>query len=211
MSTKRAYFIMLGIIGLLAILLLGSAYMGEKLLHKQADKLLALKLDNQLLDKQQTALVKANRDLQQYSELGHLAETIVPQDKDQAKTVREILNIAAETGIPLTAINFSASTLGNAVPKAVTTNDSTSTATTPVAPPVTQLKPVDGIKGLYRMEIIIMSNPTNPQPYSSLQNFLSRLEQNRRTAQVSQIIITPYSKDISKLSFQLTINVFVKP
>ncbi len=199
---------MLGVVGLLVIVLIASVVFGEQILNKQSAKLMSLKLDNQILDQQQAALGKANRDLQKYSELGNLAKTIVPQDKDQAKTIREILNIANENDIPLTAITFPASSLG-ALPAAAPTAGSTTPAVT--TPPVSQVKPVDGVKGVYRMEIIVQSDQTNPRPYANLQNFLAKLEQNRRTAQVSQLVITPDAKNISLLSFSLTINVFIKP
>jgi hypothetical protein len=213
LTPKRAYFVMLGIIGIFALGLGASIYFGDQLLSKQAAKLTNLKLDNALLDQQQAALVKANKDVQQYSQLGDLARTIVPQDKDQAKTIREILSIASQSDVPLTAISFPASTLG--APKVVTVapvaGSTATTPTTPVAPSVTQVKPVAGIKGLYVMEIIVQSDATDPKPYANLQNFLAKLEQNRRTAQVSQLVITPYPKDISLLSFSLTIDVFVRP
>lgn len=216
MNSKKAYFIMLGSVGVLGIVFVASVFFGEQLLRDQSQKLMSLKLDNQLLDNQQTALVKANKDLQQYAELGVLARTIVPQDKDQAKTVREILNIAAANNIPITTLSFPSSNLGAAVVKTTPVQpaaDGSTPATpaAPAAPPVTQVKPVDGIKGLYKMEIIVQTDPSSPRPYANLQQFLHSIEQNRRTAQISQLVITPSAKDINLLAFSLTINVFVKP
>ena len=49
-----------------------------------------------------------------YSPLEKIAKIVVPQDKDQAKAVLEIVKIAGESGIKPTAINFPVSTLGNA-------------------------------------------------------------------------------------------------
>ncbi len=208
MNNKRFYFFLLGIIGVLCTLLIASAVFGQKLMNSQSAKLMNLKLDNQLLDQQQTALGKANSDLLQYAELGILAKTIVPQDKDQAKTIREILNIADENDIPLTAISFPASTLGAPV---VATPSSGTTTPVNTTPPLSQVKPVVGVTGVYKMEITVQSDQTNPRPYANLQNFLAKLEQNRRTSQVSQLVITPNPKDIKLLSFSLTINVFIKP
>lgn len=209
MKTKHMYYAMLGIIALLGIISAGSAYLGHMVLSKRAAQLTTLKLDTKLLDEQQVALQQANKDLQTYAPLGELAKSIVPQDKNQAAATREILSIAAETGIPISSITFPSSTLGTPQPKASTGSGTSTTTTT--APPLTQVKPVESIKGLYRMEIVVQSDQSKPQPYTNLQNFLAKLEQNRRTAQVSQLIITPYPKDISLLTFALTINVFVKP
>lgn len=210
MSSKKVFFIMLGSLGLLAVLILACVVLGNNLLHKQSDKLLSLKLDNQVIEAQQTALVQANKDLQKYAELKSIAKQVVPQDKDQARATREIVSIAEQSGIQISSITFPASTLGQAAPKPTTSDDSSGTPK-PVTSPVTQVKPVDGIKGLYQLDITIVSDTTKPATYAKLVNFLSRLEQNRRTAQVSQISIQPDSLNRSGLNFTLTITVYIKP
>jgi len=77
--------------------------------------------------------------------------------------------------------------------------------------PLTQAKPVVGIEGLYQLDINIISDITKPTPYNQLIDFLHRLEQNRRTAQVTQIAIQPDGKNRANLNFSLTVSVYIKP
>lgn len=204
-------------IAILFVLFIGSVVAGIYLINQQSTKLTEQQVEAEVLEMQQTALTKAKKDLGSYQELGAIAKSIVPQDKDQAKTAREILTIAEKTGIPITSISFPTSSLGNAAAKKVETPTPAAGASSdaapqaPAAPPVTQVKPVEGITGLYQLEIIIQSDPSAPRPYSNIQSFLQELETNRRTAQVSQFVITPSSNNINLLSFTLTLNVFIKP
>ncbi len=216
MNSKKIYFGMLGLIGLLFVGSIGAVVVGNSMLQKKSTELVSLKLENRVLDEQQVALLKANKDIDKYADLEKVAKSIVPQDKDQAKSVREIVKIAQDSGVSIASLSFPSSNLGTATPKpAATTNSTGSTetqkASTPVAPPVSQVKAVEGIQGVYQLEITLQSDSSNPISYASLINFLSKLEQNRRTAQVSQINIQPKANDIRSLTFTLVINVFIKP
>jgi hypothetical protein len=218
MNSKRAFFVMIGIISLLAVLLIAGTVFGNRMLKKEADKLLSLKLDNRLLEEQQTALKQANKDIETYDDLEKIAKTIVPQEKDQARTAREIVKIAGDAGITIGSITFPASNLGQAVPKPVVQPDdvtkksgATDIPATPAAPSVSQVKAVDGISGLYQMEITVASDENHPVPYSNVIGFLQRLEQNRRTAQVSAINIQPDAKRKDLVTFNVVVIVYIKP
>lgn len=215
MNSKRVYYAMIGMMGITVLLIMATVLLGDKLLHKQSEKLINLKLDNQVIDAQQTALGQAKKDIEKYSELEATAKQIVPQDKDQARATREIINLANQAGIKIANIGFPASTLGQPVIKPATPSANNQTApTTPVAPTtpsVTQVKPVEGIKNLLQLDITVTSDPANPTTYISLIDFLTRLEQNRRTAQVSQISIHPDAKDRNSLNFTLTITLYIRP
>lgn len=210
-SSKKMFFVMIGVLSLMAILLVAGVILGDLFLQKQAAKLTSLKLDDQVIEAQQTALVQAKKDLQTYSELESIANQVVPQDKDQAKAVREIVSLANQSGISIGSISFPASTLGQAAPKAATPTDGSTPAPAVTTPSVTQVKPVDGIKNLFQLDITIVSDTTKPVTYAKLIDFLSRLEQNRRTSQVSQISIQPDSQNRAGLNFTLTITVYIKP
>lgn len=212
MNSKKFFYIMLGIIGLLGVLLVATMVLGDKMLQKQGSKLTSLKLDDAVIESQQTALVQAKRDVEQYADLEKIAKQIVPQDKDQARATREIINLAHDSGLSISSVSFPASNLGQAAPKPQTSEDNSNSAT-PATPttPVTQVKPVDGIKGVYQYDMVVISDTNNPATYSQFIDFLDKLEQNRRTAHVSQIVITPDSQNRSLLSFNLTITVYVKP
>ncbi len=208
MTAKRFYFVMLGVVSLLGIGVFASAYFGNSLLQTQSRKLVALKLDSRVSDEQQVSLLQAKKDITKYADLEKEAKVIVPQDKDQAEAVREIVKIASSSGIKLGAINFPSSNLGQSV---LPTSPSTPSATKSLAPPVTQVQPVQGIPGVYFMQISIQSDTNAQISYNSLINFLSRLEQNRRTAQVAGVTITPDKLNPNVLSFSLIVNVYIKP
>lgn len=200
---------MAGCLGLLGALAIAAVVVGNNMLQKKSNQLASLKLDNRTLDEQQLSLVKAKKDIGQYGDLERIAKTIVPQEKDQARTVREIINIANSSGIKIASVSFPTSNLGQPAPK-VTAGDKDTKA--PAAtPPITQVKPVDNIKGLYLLEINVQSDSNAPVPYSKLIDFLSRLEQNRRTAQVTGITVQPSAKSRDLVTFSLVINVYIKP
>jgi hypothetical protein len=114
-TSKKVYFGMIGLLAFLSVMLGGILYAGNNMLVKEADELVELKLESQLLEEQQLALIQANRDIEEYSELESIAKAIVPQDKDQARTVREIVKIATEAGVSFSNISFPTSNLGEAL------------------------------------------------------------------------------------------------
>jgi len=65
--------------------------------------------------------------------------------------------------------------------------------------------------GVYNLQIIIQEGTNSPVPYSKFIDFLSRLEQNRRTAQVTSIVLQPLATDRDNVSFTLTLNEYIKP
>ena len=223
MNSKRMYFVLLGCTVLLGLGIIASVVVGNIYLEKQSKKLNDLKVQDRVIEEQQTALKQANKDIAKYADLEKIAKSVVPQDKDQAKAVLEIIQIAKESGITIKSITFPSSNLGaKAAPSTNTqsgdsstknSGDSTATPSAPAAPPISQAKPLDGIKGVYSLEMNIVPDDTHPTTYYQLLDFLSRLENNRRTAQVTQIKITPFTSNKQNpiLTFTLTINIFVKP
>lgn len=211
MSPKKVFFAMVGAVVLSAGLATGSVVLGSSMLKKKSAELIELKLQDRLIEEQQVALVQANKDIEKYKELEAIAKTIVPQDKDQARTVREIIKLADESRIKISSITFPASTLGQKAPVAAPSTGTDAPAAPKVqTPSISQVKPVEGIQGLYQLEVIIQVSEIAPT-YNQLIDFLNRLEQNRRTAQVSSITINPSSVNRNLVEFNLTMNVFVKP
>lgn len=218
MNSKRVFFVLIGVLVLLFAGLLGSAYGVSQLLHQKAQHLVGLKLQSAVLQNQQTGLIKAKKEVKDYSELNSIAEAIVPQDKDQAEAVREISNLAGASGITqLSSVTFPQSTLGGITgasssnATAIGQQSPTTTAVPATSSGLTQLTKVPSISGLYQLPITIQQASDNPVYYSQFINFLSLLEQNRRTAQVSGITIQPDSKNPSLIGFSLTINEFIRP
>ncbi len=198
MTPKRLYLIMLIVTACAALGVVGASIVGIGILGKQADSLMEAKLQNSVLDEQQVSLTSAKKAIQTYSELNTIAQAVVPQDKDQAKTVRNINDIAKGLGIRLSAINFPPSSLGQAVKSSTKKTGET------------QVTAVKGIKGLFEMQITIQSDTEAPITYDKFIEFLARMENNRRTAQVSNITILPNS-DGSKLTFNLVLSTYIKP
>jgi hypothetical protein len=214
--TKRLYFVLIAAIGLLLIGLAGGAYGANNLLAAQATKLTSLKAKSLALDQEQQSFIKARRDIKTYASLEKIAQAVVPEDKDQAQTVREIVNIAAANNISLASITFPASTLGAAgiqSSQGVATSPSSSAGagTSSGAGKLSQLIPVKNITGVYNLTITVQSDSNNPVQYVSFITFLDALEHNRRTAQISTITLQPSSTNLNLLNFTLTLNEYIKP
>jgi hypothetical protein len=215
MSAKRVFYVMLGLVVLISLLVAASVFGANAFLNSQKDKLVKAKVDNQVVEQQQQYLVRAKEDLKKYDELNATTKAIVPQDKDQAKTVREISTVAQKSGIQLDSITFPISSLGGISVAPPSSSDSSSSGAAPAdgaqaAPPsgLTQVAPVEGISGVYSLEIIVSSQ--SPVPYYQFLDFLERLESNRRTAHVQKLVLNP-TESGDALSFILTLNAYVKP
>ncbi|HSW85361.1 MAG TPA: hypothetical protein VLF79_01960 [Candidatus Saccharimonadales bacterium] len=221
MSSKRLYFVQLGLIGLLFIGLLGGAYTANKLLTGRATVLTDSKAKKQALNQQQQTLLKDKKDIKKYTSLEKIAKEVVPQDKDQAEAVQEIVNIASKNGISLKSITFPQSTLGTDTPGSSgsgSTSSSSGSSSSAAAPSkassakasaLSQLVPVKGLSGVYQLNIAINSDPDQFIRYSQLISFLSDLEHDRRTAQVESLNLTPQGPN--KLTFVISLNEYIKP
>lgn len=196
MSSKRFYYLLVGCLGLLLIAALAGAYFGRESLVTRNAELSKLKARVVALDNQERSLVLAKKDIEQYKELQDVAESIVPQEKDQARTVRELVSIAESVGVTVNTISFPSSNLGDKTKK------------TTSAPGVSQVEPVKGIPGLFELDLTVSS--TVPVDFPTLNSFLERLETNRRTSSISTITIIP-EQDSSLLTFELTLKIYIKP
>jgi len=199
LTAKRLWFVLIAAVALCVMVLVACVYFATGVLKEKSKDVHDARLESAVLDREQTALTRAKADIAKYSELGQIAKSIVPQDKDQAKTVREIVNLAVRHHVKLGAITFPSSSLGSSTrPGVKGTTDA-------------QLQPVVGLRGIYSLSIAIKSDSAASPSYGDFLDFLNALEQNRRTALVSAITITPDAKDAGKLQFALTIDEYIKP
>jgi len=196
MNAKRMFYVMIGVIVLVIGLTVLGVYYGNGMLTKQSRTLVGLRLQSEALDAQATALAHARQDIVKYDTLNKIAETVVPQDKDQAQTVRELVAVAQQNKISIGSITFPSSSLGQ--------TKNTKAATT-------QLTPVAGMAGVYQLPITLESDSHNPISFAQLISFLNTLENNRHTAQVAQLTLTPADDTGSRLSFTIVVNTYVKP
>jgi hypothetical protein len=198
-DNKKLSLILAGVASLLGIGLFASVFFANKLLSTKSVELSKLKAQSQVADELQISLRKNRADITKYADLNKIAKTVVPQDKNQAQTVSEIVKIANDSGITkLTSITFPASTLGG-------------TGAAKAQASLTQVTPVKGIAGVYLLPITITQDSNNAVRYAQFITFLQKLENNRRTAQVSSISITPDGKNPNNISFTLIVNEYIKP
>lgn len=216
MTSKKVYWAMCLLFCLLIIGFFGSIIFGNSILKQSASSLLDLKLKSRILNEQQTALTKAKNDIEKYQDFDKIAKTVVPQDKDQAKAVREIIKMADQSNINIGSVAFPASDLGDSSGTKSTVNQNpdapkSAAEQTPASSKsaVSQAVPVPGVSGVYSLEMNIMQD-SPPVTFTQLLTFLKLLENNRRTAQVTQIRIDPIPNS-PNLTFTLTINIFIKP
>jgi hypothetical protein len=201
MNSKKVFYALLGTLVLIFVAAIAITYIGIGRLQTTGNELVKHKLDEAVLEKDEEALARAKEDVKKYSDLEAIAKAIVPQEKDQVRTVREIVSIAQSSDIKLKSISFPSSTLGTVQKKSKKTKE--------IAP--TQLTPVEDLKGVFVMPITVESDPEAPVSYAQLLNFLTKLEKNRRTSHITNLSITPNEEDRSKVSFTLQINAYIKP
>lgn len=223
MSAKKVFYGLVIVSLVLCSLIIGSAVLGNTVFKKQFEKLSALKARNQVLEQQSISLIKAKQDIENYNELNDITKQIVPQDKDQARTVREIIKIAQESNVRLSGISFQPSSLGDSRPATSAPSGETSGASTSASSPeeaansptatdkaLTQVQPVSGIPGVFSLGITVETDENDPVSYEQFLTFLEKLESNRRTAHVGRISIIPENNG-TDVTFSLTLNAFVKP
>lgn len=212
MNTQKIFYIMTATTVLLCLGIVGIVYAGNSFLVQKSTKLSDIKTKEQVIENQKISLSQAKADIEKYSKLNEISKSIVPQDKDQAKTIREINKIAQSTQISLSQIKFDTSTLGQVTapnPTKSSEDEGSSKPAAPKTPSVSQVKPVAGITGIYSLEIAVDSG-SQAIPYYKFLEFLEKLENNRRTAHVSKISVNPDGTG-ENVSFSLTINAYIKP
>jgi hypothetical protein len=212
MTAKRVYYLMIAIVVLLVGGIIGGAYGIQVLLKGESAELASLKAKVGALNQETISLKKAKKDITTYTELYNISKVVVPENKNQAQAVRQIVKLADENGIVLDSITFPASTLGSTPlgTKPGVTSPTGPSATTGTAS-LSQLVPVPTIPGVYDLQLTVASSPSRLATYSQLINFLSALEQNRQTALVSSINIQPDSNNHRLFSFNLTLDIYIKP
>lgn len=197
MNSKRVFLGMVCLLTLFSVGLFFSVYQANGMLEHESKKLVGLKAPDKQLVLLEQQIQQDKKDLAQYANLNDVAKNVVPQDKDQAMAVRQIVALAAQSGIAnLSSITFAQSTLG---------------ASAAPGGGLTQVTPVKGISGVYDLQITVTQAAQQEVPYSQFHTFLSSLEQNRRTVIISGITVTPDAKDPTKVAFGVVVDEYIKP
>jgi hypothetical protein len=213
LDSQRLRLLLLGGLAASVIAFLVIAFYGLSVLASTSKSMVDLKVQSQSADNKLSNLEQSKKQVEKYSYFKDVAKTVIPSDKDQAQAVLEIFQMANASGLAIQSVTFPTSTLGLRTTP-TTQTDATSSSSSQSA--ITQAKPVSGIPGLYSLELIITPQtgvdvPADKQiTYAKMLDFLSRIENNRHTAQITQVDIKPAAA-VKTLSFTLTINIFIKP
>ncbi|MDB5160824.1 MAG: hypothetical protein JWO96_204 [Candidatus Saccharibacteria bacterium] len=220
MNSKQFRLVLIGLMGVSVVVFIGLYFMGTSALSAQSRKMVDLKLKNKTADTQLANLEVSKKEIAKYSYFKSVAKTVIPNDKDQAQAVLDILQIADQTGISLQSVSFPSSNLGigsTAPASGSASSGGAASPSTPTSPAISQAQPVSGIPGLYSIQLTITPATGTQVPadkqvtYPKVLDFLRRIESNRRTAQVTQVNIQPLAGANSPINFSLTINIFIKP
>lgn len=205
-SARQLRFLLLGLLGLCVITIFTIAVLGLNVLSSKSSELVELKVKTKTLDAQLVNLDIAKKQVEQYSYFNEVAKTVLPADKDQAKAVLTVFKLANESGISIANITFPSSALGG--------NAGSRSATSSPSSAISQAKPVEGIKGLYSLQLTITpqtgASGGKTVTYDKFIDFLKRIERDRRTAQITQVIIKP-ELGTNAIDFTLVINIFMRP
>src|SRR5579884_1902554 len=194
MNSKRMFWLLSGLVIIFLVATLAGAYELSGVFEKQSNKLADAKAKLASLNQEKIDLAQAKKDINTYQDLYNIARTIVPQNKDQAEAVRQIVKLAGQAGVTIDSITFPPSTLGGSGAAAPSTGAASAAPSAAGGnSSLSQLKAVPKIPGVYQLELNVTSStdPNKLVTYSELINFLRGLEQNRLTALVSAISITP--------------------
>jgi hypothetical protein len=203
MNAKKFHYILIGSLVFLVLATGAVIYLANGLMQKTSDSLVAVKLDILGLDQQEKTYIQARKDIEKYSAVSDTVEKVLPEDKDQARAVRELYQIAGETSINIESIQFPSSTLGQKIAK---TPEAASSAQISIS----QAKPVEGMSGVLGidMEVRLLSSrgSSSSISYDNLNLFLQKVEKNRRSMMIKKISVSPDLKEVN-----LTVTIFVKP
>jgi len=219
-NSRTIRLLLIAGIALLVVIFLATTAVGLSILKSKSNSMVELKVKSQTADLQLSNLEKAKKQVQKYAYFKDVAKTVIPSDKNQAEDIVEINRVANEAGISIQSITFPTSTLGlTTSTTSATTTDATSSSSSKTA--ISQAKPVTGIPGLYSLELTITPESASSAPaskqltYAKMLDFLNRIENNRHTAQITEVDITPAGTGNSVLgsgfTFVLKLNIFIKP
>lgn len=200
MNPKRLFWSLIALLVVMVLSLFGGVYLLSGMLKTKSKELTDKRQELATLTAQQNGVAKAKSQIQQYGDLYKITKAIVPQDKDQAETVRQITTIASANGVTLNSIAFPMSDLGTTKGAAGGTTGNLS-----------QLVKVPAIPGVYNQQITISNSADNTVSFNQLEAFLRGLENNRRTAEVSSLSIQPQRANPGQLTFTLIVNNYIKP
>ncbi len=190
MRQKRAFYVMLAVLG--ATVLAGCAgfYFGSRMLRNRASTIADLKADQQIVDQQVDVYEETKHKVGQLGFVDTLAAEVLPAEKAQASAVGQLKLFATESGTAIQNLSFTGST--------DTKN-----------PALSQTSAVEGLTGVRSFQISLTLR--SGVEYKQFILFLKRIETNRRRMQVTSLNITPDALNRNKLSSAtLAIDIYLR-
>lgn len=192
MTTKKAHYGLLGLLVLVIVAIGLAMYFSRVFLKSNSDSLVNAKLELYKIDETEYIYRKNQAILQENQETADILASVLPQEKDQAKAVREITQIASDNGLSVKAIRFPGSDLviTNKPVAAQTQGSTTTPQATPSGPTISQAKPVNGLNNVLgiAVEIELTSARSGAQiSTDQVLSFLQQIENNRRNIRVTSI------------------------
>lgn len=185
MKPKKAFYVMLAVLGLVVALTVLGVYVGDRYLAKQAEVISDLRAEDEL---QSTALINAQvtqDQLNKYEYIDLIAQEVLPGAKNQSEALLIINELGEKTGIKVDNYSF-VTTTGN-------------------PGDLTQTQALEGVSGILVFPISVQFDAT----YSQILTWLRLAEQNQRKMQIESISISPPGEDDSQYGVTVQINAFV--
>lgn len=220
MNAKKMHkFLLLIFVGGLALSIWIVRYANAQLAATSAD-LTTLRTDIANLEHKREGLQKAKVILANNEDTLDTLSKVIPEDKDQAKIVKEIYSIADKAGVSIESVGFPASTLGSPAAKVATpaiSNGTTTDGSKPATPQksISQATPLKDIPGIQAIELSIgaISSKTLPLGsgvrYSELMSFIRQIERNQRAIQITALGIGQGQIVNGEQTFTLTISLTI--
>lgn len=196
-------------------------------LTESSKELTSLRSEVVALEKKRTDLENAQHTLAKETIAIETLAKVVPDDKDQARIISELYQIATVAGVTIESVGFPASTLGSEVAKpapATQTTDANSAQTSQAQTPapqttVSQATPVKEIAGLQSIDLTLGAINSIGMPsgsgirFGELMNFLKLVERNKRTIQIKSLGINKGTNASGEESYNLdvTLTIFIRP
>lgn len=189
MSTKKFFFVMLGLIAVSFVAVALAFYWGSGQLEKKSTALSDLIADRDVTQEAIIKLNKAQGDVENLDEVSALLDRLLPLSKQQENLIADILYTStSEAGIPSSQVT-SFSFTGTGEP-----NDLSGTTTSKENPGVYEYP--------FTMNISSIS-------YDTLLKLLVEIETNGRIIQVDNVQITPQGD--GTLNVALSMKAYLKP
>lgn len=198
---------------------LGSIYLvryAANWLTSSSTELSTLRQEVTVLEKNWTNLEKAKKLLADRKTEVETLSYVLPEEKDQARVVKEIYAIADQANVAIDSVGFPSSTLGSVTKKpAPTTNQDGASSEAPKNTAVSQATPLKNIPGVQEIELSIGSI-TSKDPlvtrgirYEEMDRLLRLIERNRRLMQIKSIGIGQVQNPGGLSTYELTLSIVI--